>query len=123
MADTNVPRLPTAARRKVQQPPHHVRRALAGHLEECPAEYHPPFVRKMMREVEQLRGSAVEGVKDSAGLLVAFAVLAHADPVLKAKVYGLVSHLHGLYGTAETAKAVWLCEPLLNPFKLPPGAA
>ena len=32
MSDAKVIRLPTAARRKVQQPRHEVRRALAGHL-------------------------------------------------------------------------------------------
>ena len=123
MADGNVTRLPTAARRRVQQPRHDVRRALAGHLEECPAEYHAPWIRKVLREREQLQGTAVEGMQNSAALMIAFAVLAYADPVLKAKVYGTLSHLHSLYGTAETKKAVLLVEPMLNPFKLPPGAA
>ena len=123
VADANVTRLPTAAKKRVQQPPHDVRRALAGHLEACPAGYHPPWVREALREVERLRGTAVEGLQHSAALTIAFAVIAHADPVYKAKVYGTVSHLRDLYHTAEMEKAVWLIEPLLNPFKVPPGAA
>ena len=122
MADGSVTRLPTAARRKVVQPPIAQRRALAGHLEECPAEYHPPFVRKMMREVEQLRGSTVEGVKDNAALLIAVNLVAHADPVLRAKVFGSVCHWNSLYHTAETEKALNLVEPLMRGLPKPPGA-
>ena len=123
MVDTNVIRLPTAARRKVVQPRHDVRRALTGHLEECPAEYQPPWVRNMMRQRQGLEDTAAEAMKDNAALLIAVYLVAHADPILRAKVFGSVCHWNSLYHTAETEKAVNLVEPLMRGLPKPPGAA
>ena len=122
MADGSVTRLPTAARRKVVQPPIAQRRALAEHLEECPAEYHAPWIRDMMRQREGLQGTAAEAMKDNAALLIAVHLVAHADPVLRAKVFGSVCHWNSLYHTAETEKALHLVEPLMRGLPKPPGA-
>lgn len=121
--DPKVTRLPTAVRRKVRQPPHRERRALAGQLDECPAEYLAPWVRKLLADREPLQGTAAEGLKDSAAPLIALALLANADPIVKAKVFGQVAHFHDIYRTAETERALHLVEPMLKAFRPPSGAA
>ena len=123
MSSDTVVRLPTAARRKVRQPSYPERRALAGHLDECPAEYMAPWVRKLLRDREALQGTAIESARDSAALLIVTALLANADPVLKAKVYGQVAYFNQIYETPETYKAMLIVEPMLNPFQRAPGAA
>ncbi len=65
----------------------------------------------------------MESMKDSAALLIAVSLLAHADPVIKAKVYGSVFHFDQIYRTAETGRAMRLVEPLLHPPRPRPDAA
>ena len=123
MSDSaNIVRLTTAPRRKVRQPPPQVRRSMAETLDQHPAEFLLPFVRELKRKREDAQGSAAETMKDSAGLLIAWSLLALAEPALREKVFGMVFSFNDVFRTPETEKALLLVERSLGNAK-PSGCA
>ncbi len=79
-------------------------------------------MRELKRKREEAQGSAAETMKDSAGLLIAWSLVALADPALHAKVYGMIFGFHDVFRTPETQKALLLVERLLESANKPMGA-